>query len=447
MELFGSSGARGTLDAGVDPALIARVARETCRYAGADRIAIGRDGRVTGEAFAAGAAAGAMSAGTSVDRLGVVPTPAVGSYAAAHDMPGIMLTASHNPPPDNGIKLLHSDGGEFGIDMYRQIENRLDQGRSGSVAWDEFGSQRWIDDQPATYVDKLMSDLAGVNLSEWTIAVDGANGPGGVTTPTLLRKLGATVYTLNSHVDGRFPGRPPEPTPDVLDGLADLVIATEADIGIAHDGDADRAIFVDESGTVIDGAAAFAALAADVARPGDVIVTAVTASKRLVDVADEIGATVELTPVGAANIVSRVRELQEAGERVAIAGEANGGLFFPPINLARDGASAGVRFLRMLGDTPPHEHIAPYTGYTFTRRDIAVDDLETRRAMIERARVWANDQPGEVRTVDGVRLDADDWWVLVRASGTEPLVRIYAEAETHDDATALIGDVWAVIEG
>ncbi|MFW6449334.1 MAG: hypothetical protein ACOC0X_07310 [Halobacteriota archaeon] len=248
------------------------------------------------------------------------------------------------------------------------------------------------------------------------------------------------MHTLNADVDGRFPNRQPEPVPEVLGDLADAVVALDADLGVAHDGDADRAVFVDERGTVLDGGAVFAALAADAVDTGDTIVTGITASKRLVDIADDADAHLDLTRVGAAHILSRVRELEATGETVAIAGEENGGLVFPEHRLARDGAYTVGRLLRLVAERPASIVVEPHGDVAFRRHDLPYDDASDREAMLERAERWARTSPGRLRTVDGYRLDRGDGWVLVRPSGTEPLVRIYAEATDEATARALIDE-------
>lgn len=447
MNLFGSSGARGALKDGIDPPLAATIAGAATRHWEADRVAIGRDGRLTGPSFAAAATAGATAAGADVDRVGVAPTPAIQLYAEQEGIPAIVITASHNPAPHNGIKLFDAVGGELAVADYAAIERRLDTHAIATASWEQFGSERHVYGTNQRYRTALARrlDVDRIRAAQPTIVVDTANGPGGLTSPRLFRSLGCTVHTLNAELDGRFPGRRPEPIPDVLGPLADLVEAVDADLGIAHDGDADRAVFVDETGAVIDGGAAFAALAAAVTEPGDAIVSGMTASLRLADVARTQNADLELTRVGAAHIGSRVRELHAAGRPVAIAGEENGGIIFPQQRPTRDGAFTAGKFLALITDRTASQVIEPYSGYSFVRRDLPYEDGDHRDVMLDRALRWAHAQPGEIRTLDGVRIDRDDGWVLVRPSGTEQLIRVYAEAREADLAKEFVSTVVGAI--
>lgn len=449
MTLFGSSGARGPVEGEMPPATVTAIARAAVTEWEADRVAIGRDGRLTGPALAAAATAGATSGGADVVRLGVAPTPAIQHFAAANDLPAMVITASHNPPTDNGIKLAGPGGGEIPMDEYRSIGSRVAEGPPPMVDWHDFGSVEHVDGVNRRYAAALSAALRSPRVEDGGlhVVVDPANGPGGLATPRVLRSLGCTVDTINADLDGRFPNRRPEPIPDALEDLREVVPAMGADLGVAHDGDADRAVFVDETGTVIDGGAVFAALAEAVVEPGEAIVTGVTASRRLRDVADRTGARLELTRVGAAHIITRVRELQADGTPVAIAGEENGGIVFPEHRLTRDGAYTAGRVLALVVDEPASTTFEPYSDLVFRRTAVRYDTADERGALMERAREWATSADGSVTSVDGYRLDREEGWVLIRASGTEPLLRIYAEASDAATAESLLATAKAAITG
>jgi phosphomannomutase/phosphoglucomutase len=363
-----------------------------------------------------------------------------------------MITASHNPPRYNGVKLIGADGYELSREALERIEARLlrsdRDGHDASVTWEDVGRSGWVDGARRRYIEELLSavDRETIAAADLTVAVDPGHGAGAVTSPEFFRRLGCEVVTVNAQPDGRFPGRDPEPVAENLAELGRLVRIADADVGIAHDGDADRAIFFDERGTFVDGEAALAALAAAVLEPGDTTVSAVNVSQRLVDVADEAGADLDLTPIGSTYIVTRILGLTGEGRRVPIAGEGNGGVLFPPYRPARDGAYTAARFLELLADRSASEVVAPYDDYENVRINLPYEEGSTRRAMLRAAESFAGGADAEVTTIDGYRLDYGDAWVLARPSGTEPLVRVYAEARSGGRAAALAEELAAVLE-
>jgi phosphomannomutase/phosphoglucomutase len=450
MEVFGSSGTRGVANETVTPAFALRVARATATVLEADRIALGRDTRTSGEMLANAAASGLASGGADVDRLGVIPTPGLQAYADREGVPGIVITASHNPAPYNGIKLFEAGGRDLPVETIEAIEASFLEESFVSAAWDETGTERRIDDAPRAYREEVLEAvdrhrIAGADL---TVALDPGHGAGALTSPDLFRDLGCSVRTVHARPDGRFPGRDPEPVEANLGDLKRLVETGEADVGIAHDGDADRAIFVDENGEYVRGDAALAALAAAELEPGDVAVSAVNVSGRLADAAEAAGADLELTRIGSTWIVDRVTTLREAGERVPIAGEGNGGVVFPRYRLARDGAYTAARFLELLVDRPASEVIAEYDDYHTVRANVTYDSDAAREGMLDAVAVRAESERdgAEVTTTDGYRLDYGDGWVLARESGTEPLVRVVAEARDPGRARELLEGMRRAIE-
>ncbi|WP_435319782.1 phosphoglucosamine mutase [Haloarchaeobius sp. TZWSO28] len=441
MKVFGSSGTRGVANEELTPDFVLRVAKAAGTAWNADRVAIARDTRATGEMLADAAVAGLTSVGVDVDRLGVVPTPGAQVYAESEGVPAMMITASHNPPEYNGVKLIGTDGVELAVSDLERVEDILLTEKFEAASWDEVGHVTTVEDACDRYVDQLLDavDTEKIADADLTVALDPGHGAGALTSPEFFRRLGCRVVTVNAQPDGHFPGRDPEPVPENLEDLGRLVRATGADVGIAHDGDADRAIFYDENGDYVEGDATLAALAAAELGPDDTTVSAVNVSQRLVDVANETGATLELTPIGSTNIITRIEELQAKGEHVPVAGEGNGGIFFPDYRLTRDGAYVGARFLELVADRPVSEIVAPYSGYHNVRRNVEYDSESERAAMLAAAEQRAEaDDEADLDTKDGYRLDYGDAWVLARPSGTEPLVRIYAEAKDEDRAVSLV---------
>jgi len=443
MKVFGSSGTRGVANEALTPEFVLKVAKAAGTVWRADRVAVARDTRVSGRMLANAAVSGLASVGMDVDRLGVVPTPGAQAYAEREGIPAMMITASHNPPEYNGVKLIGADGVELSVGDLEQIEQKLLAELFETVPWNELGGEREIDGVGRDYVDQLFDvvDREAIADANLTVALDPGHGAGALTSPDFFRELGCDVVTINAQPDGFFPGRNPEPVPENLADLGRLVEATDADVGIAHDGDADRAIFYDETGSYVEGDATLAALAAAELGPGDTTVAAVNVSQRFVDVVEERDASLELTPIGSTNIITRIRKLRAAGESVPIAGEGNGGIFFPDYRVTRDGAYTAAKFLELLSERRASEVVAPYSDYHNVRVNVEYDTDAERETLLAAVEAYATDADGEVTTTDGYRVDYGDAWVLARPSGTEPIVRIYAEAREESRARALTDEV------
>jgi phosphomannomutase/phosphoglucomutase len=469
MELFGSSGVRGVVGEFVTPPFVARIATAATATVEAERVAIGRDTRVHGDLFADAASSGVAAAGAAVDRLGVLPTPAVAAYADREGVPALVLTASHNPPEYSGIKLLDADGVECGVDVLDAIEaayarlvdepahvDRSDDRSDADVgtgdgagdgmghagigeeyaAWDATGRIEHVDGAAAEYRDAILAavDSDAIAAADLTVAVDPGHGAGCTVTPALFRELGCQVVTVNAAPDGRFPNRASEPTPETLTDLGRLVRSADADLGVAHDGDADRAIFCDETGEVIPGASSFAAVAAATVEDGDVVVSAANASQRLVDAVDDAGGTLDLVRIGSTYIVARVREHQAGGERVPIAGEGNGGVLFPSYRPVPDGAYLAARFAGLVARRPASEVVGPFADYESVRHNVGYETAPEREAMLDAVEAVAAEADADITTIDGYRLDRETGWLMARPSGTEPVVRIIAESSDAEQA-------------
>ncbi|WP_254272674.1 phosphoglucosamine mutase [Haloarcula marina] len=450
MHVFGSSGVRGVAGEELTPRYVSRVAEA----AGSvwrdeyDRVAVARDTRTTGRTYANAATSGLTGTGFDVDRLGVVPTPGLQAHCERKGIPGLMVTASHNPPAYNGVKLVGGDGVELARGTLDRVEAALNGDVAAQVPWDAVGEDRSIENARRRYREDVVGavDRERIADADLTVVVDPGHGAGSLTSPDLFRELGCTVHTVNAQPDGHFPGRDPEPVAANLEDLRAYVESTDADLGIAHDGDADRAMFVDERGNHIEGDAAIAALAAAELDAGEGVVSAVNASQRLVDVVEAADATLSLTPIGSTHIVSRIRRLESEGTHVTLAGEGNGGILFPDYRIARDGAYTAARFCELLADAPASDVVEPYTDYYNVRRNLRVETEADREAMLDGIEAHAREAVADLDTTDGWRLDYGDGWVLARPSGTEPVVRVYAEARAPERAEELAGEMVAATE-
>jgi len=446
MDLFGTAGIRGDVTERVTPGLVLDVARalgDHAREAGDREFVVGRDGRVTGPALAAAAEAGLASAGAEVRRIGQVPTPALAF--ASRGRRGVMLTASHNPPTDNGVKAF-VDGVEYGEVAEAAVEGRVADG-ADPVDWDEWGDGADEDvlDAYRSAVVEYARDF-GVDPEGVRVAVDCGNGMSAVATPQVLRELGADVVTLNATVDGHFPGRESKPTPESLSDLREFVADGAADFGIGHDGDSDRIVVVGGDGEVVHEDTVLAILAERYVRASDaadpVVVTTPNASGRIDERVEAAGGRVERVALG--YLHDGIASVREVGGDVAFAAEP-----WKHVHTAFgdwiDAVASAAVFTRLVADEGLDGLRAPVTERPYRKVSVGCPDDGKAAAMERLAETLPAAFPdAEVDSEYGVRLTFPDAsWTLVRPSGTEPYVRVYAE---HDDVDPFVEEVAGVVE-
>ena len=441
--LFGTNGVRGVANKELTVEMIARLAATVGAFLGRE-IAIGRDGRTTSPMFRDAAISGLLSVGCNVHDAGMLPTPAL-QHAVKHNGldGGIMITASHNPPEFNGIKVIASDGVEIPREHEAEIEETYFGEGPEPSPWDTIGSIGTLQALEA-YNEAVKShvDAAAIREAGLKIAIDPGNGVAALTAPEIARDLGCNVYTVNVNVNGRFSGRDSEPRPDNLDGLKRLVRASGADLGIAFDGDGDRSMFVDEKGEVQWGDRSVALLAKDfmAKNPGERVVSAVNSSKVLDDVVTAAGGSVVRTKVGSV-VISRVM----VDQGIMFGGEENGGIMYGPHLQVRDGSMAMALMLEIMAKAkkPLSELFDELPRYHQLKDRVPCPEELKERAL--EALRGSVDAP-EVGTIDGVRLGYEDGsWILFRPSGTEPVFRIYAEAGSPERVAELVDEHKALI--
>jgi phosphomannomutase/phosphoglucomutase len=305
--LFGTNGVRGVVNEELTVERITRLTASAGAVLGG-RIAIGTDGRTSSPMFRDAAVSGLLSVGCDVRDAGMLPTPALQLAVRRLGLDGgLMITASHNPPEFNGVKVMAGDGVEAPKNVEESIEELFLGGGPELRPWDQVGSVSGLNaltEYKAAVVSHVDADLIrGAGLK---IAIDPGNGVATLAAPEIARRLGCEVHTINSDIDGRFPGRTSEPRPDTLHGLSALVEASEADLGIAFDGDGDRSMFVDETGAVQWGDRSVALVAREFVRrnPGAEVATAVSSSRVVEDVVTEAGGRLVWTKVGSV-VISR----------------------------------------------------------------------------------------------------------------------------------------------
>ena len=430
--MFGTSGIRGPVGNEVTAGLALRVGRAL--GAETDRVVVGRDARESGEVLVDALASGLRELGTDAVDLGVAATPTV---ARAVDWEGadagVAVTASHNPPADNGLKLWQPSGQAYDADGRRRIVERIEADDPDLRPWDRLGDRTAVD-ATDRHVDAL---AAAVEPPELSVAVDLGNGAGRVTVEALL-ELGCDVETLNAQPDGRFPGRPSEPTAEHCTALATLVAESDHDLGIAHDGDADRTRAVAADGTFLSGDATLALLAAEAADPGERVAVPVDTSLAVEDHLESRDVAVTRTPVGDVHVAAAATEPD-----VAFGGEPSGAWIWPDATLCPDGPLAAVRLAAMAAAEPLASRLEALPSYPTRRANVEVDDKRATMAAVEER---VRERYDDVGTLDGVRVETADGWFLVRASGTQPLVRLTAEARDADRAETLLAETRELVE-
>ena len=450
--IVSASGIRGIVGQGLTPEVAARygaafaahlAARPPGRGSGGRGVVlVGRDSRVSGSALLDAASAGVRAAGLDVCDLGVVGTP-TGLLAVAEDeaaVGGLLVTASHNPAEWNGLKLVSAEGRFLSPDAGRDVQRRVE----GEIAWApplETGVRSAREGATAAHIARILAlplvDGARIRERRMHVALDCARGAGGLILPPLLERLGCRVSGLDLEADGRF-SRPPEPLPEHLGQLSELVVATGAEVGFAVDPDVDRLALVDEHGRPVgeDWTLALAVEFVAAREPGPVV-TNLSSSRSVQDAAERVGAPFHRTPVAEANVVARMLEVG-----AAIGGEGNGGVIYPKLHLTRDAPLAAALILQFLAESGATlgQLLDARASYRIVKRKVPRRGLEVREVL---AALAAATPPGVERDVrDGIRLDwPDRSWIHARPSGTEPVFRIMAEAP--DEALARARADWA----
>jgi len=431
-ELFGTDGVRGIANEELTVEMAVNLGRVmgTLRRG---RIAVAMDTRISSHMLKCAVIAGVTSTGSDVVDLGIAPTPALQYYVKCKKevKGGIAVTASHNPREYNGIKFIQDDGREFTRDMDEESE-RIYKSKSFRIArWDEVG-QVYHDDYVRLYIDGILSkvDVDEIARRRFKVVLDCGNGAACMTSPYILKELGCEVITINSHPDGRFPARNPEPVEENLEMLKKTVKAVGADLGIAHDGDADRATYVDEKGRFISEDVILALMAKYYVEKngGGKVVTPVSSSRCVEDVVKEAGGEIVYTPVGSPVVAETMLKVN-----AVFGGEGNGGLIFPEHLLARDGAMSFSRILELMAveGKPISELVKDIPKYHMIKTKLPCRDKLKLLEGLRREFPDAN-------FTDGARIDYEDGWLLIRPSGTEPIARIFAEGKTENRAKELL---------
>ncbi len=433
--MFGTSGIRGEFGTDVTAGLALCVGRALASE-GRNRVVVGRDPRKTGPVLMDALVAGLRECGANVVQLGEVPTPTVARSVEWYDADGgVTVTASHNPPSDNGLKLWSADGSAVVNDEQDAIEERLRSDAYDVQPWDEIGGLRSVSTARRRHV-KAIADAVTVN-PPLRIVVDVGNGSGRLTADA-LRRLGCDVETMNAVPDGTFPARPSEPTAENCAQLRRVVAESDADFGVAHDGDADRMLAVTETGRFVSGDILLALFARREAQPGSRVAVPIDASMAVQDELARLGADTTYTRVGDGHVAARTTESD-----VVFGGEPSGAWIWPSLTRCPDGPLAAAKLAALVADNGSLDALVDDVHAVPIRRESVRTDANDE--VVERVRAMVTDRFENVTTVDGVRVDCDDGWFLVRASGTEPLVRVTAEARDDDGMQSLFESAFDLV--
>jgi phosphoglucosamine mutase len=410
---FGTDGVRGVVGADLTAELVERIGKAATLWAGAGRVLVGRDTRGSGPELEQAVARGISSAGGNAVLGGVLPTPAV-AYLA--DGLGMVVSASHNPPEYNGVKVFR-DGGKLVDEQEEAIESLFDAAAVGG------GSREHLADAADPYLAHVL-DACGSDLSQLKIGVDCANGAFSALAPHGFEALGAEVHTIGAEPDGANINIGCGATD--LTALQRLVTSESLDLGVAFDGDGDRMLAVDEHGDVVDGDQILAVLA--LALGVDVVAVTVMTNLGFHTLMEENGVRVVTTPVGDRYVSEALRR-----EGALLGGEQSGHVIWLPNHATGDGLAAALLLCRALGGRSLSEAAAAMPRLPQAKRNVSVARRELTPAIVEEAD----------------RLNAElgaTGRVLVRPSGTEPLVRVLAEAENAPDAEKLCASIAALVE-
>jgi phosphoglucosamine mutase len=419
MKLFGSSGIRGIANKDVTPELALKVG--LVLGSRKKTAVIGRDPRVSAPMIEHALIAGLTASGCDVTEVGLVTTPTL-AYAARDYECGVMVTASHNPSEYVGIKLWNPDGMAFDSAQQDEIEKAIEEENFTRVPWNLIGKFEEDGNAIRAHMNRIKKLVGSSSLK---IVLDCGCGAGGTISPYLLQELGCEVITLNAQPDGHFPARNPEPTDENLSMLKKTVVDFGADLGIAHDGDADRMMAVDEKGNFVSGDELLAIFGLyECGSSKGTVVVPVDTSMMVDDFLK--GSEIVRTRVGDVYVAEGIKKCG-----AIYGGEPSGSWIFPKISYCPDGVYAAARLVDIVSEKKLSELREELPCYATKRGTLPCANEKKAEFM---KKVKAKLEPlGEVLDIDGIRVEMENGWVLVRPSGTEAKVRITAEARENVD--------------
>lgn len=437
-KLFGSSGVRGVVNVDLTPLLATKIGLAVATLSKAKSTLVARDTRVSGLMLENALVSGLLAGGVNVNCLGVLPTPALAYLTKKMGADaGVMITASHNPPQYNGVKIFNSDSMAYDEENQDRIEKIIEK--------ENFRLADWRNVSEASSIDKSQLYTAIISKTvklrkKWRVIVDPGCGATYDLASTIFRNLECKVTAINAQSDGFFPARSPEPNAESLKPLAKIVQELGANIGIAYDGDGDRAAFIDEEGKFVDFDRVLSAYAAYVTKKkdGGIVITNVEASMCIEKMVKAYGGKVVRTKVGDVYVAEAIKK-----HDALFGGEPCGAWINPQFHYCPDGIISSVLLLKALEEEGKKlsEFVAETPRYITLRENVACENGIKHKVVENVGRGLKSVFPAykEFSKVDGVRLALENGWILVRASGTESLVRLTVEGESLKAAKEIMG--------
>lgn len=436
---FGTNGIRGLFTA-LTPLLVLKAAQAFGVYSKKGKILVARDMRITGECLSNAVKSGLASVGCEVLYLDLCSAPAAEFMLKKENANGlIIVTASHNPPEWNALKFVDKSGIPISRERGEQIEKLMENVEL--VKWNEIKPMRKIENGTTEHINAIEknTDLEKIKKAKLKIALDFGNGTSALYA-NMFRKIAETTE-INSKIDGKFPGRFSEPSEANVKGLIDLIKNGDYRAGFAWDGDGDRFVMVDEKGNFVIGDKVFALSVLLLTKTKKIrkVITTIATSRVVEDVAKKGGAETIYTKVGAPYLSEAARK-----ENWDIAGEEVGGVIWKEISLAKDGLATSMKMLELISEKQLSKWVAELPQYYNAKTKIAVPKEKKEKIIEEFAKIQVEKRK-DIITIDGVRINFSDSWVIVRASGTEDYIRLFAEAKTKERAENLVKEYKKII--
>lgn len=434
------SGVRGIVGEGLTPEVVMNFAMAYGTFAKNGKVVVGRDPRVSGEMVKNAVVAGLLSVGCDIIDIGVCPTPTTQiAVEKLHAAGGIMITASHNPIMWNGLKLLDSSGLFLDAEQGEKILQISKTKNYPFKSWDKIGKLTKYDNAVQDHFQEILKleyiNIEKIRAREFKVVLDCVCGAGSVIIPELLEHFGCKITKLNCEPTGLFP-RNPEPLPENLTEVCKAVKDNNADIGFVVDPDSDRLALISDKSEPMGEEKTLALVVKHflTKKQGTVVINAST-SRITEDVAREAGSEVIRTKVGEINVAKKMQEID-----AAIGGEGNGGVILPDVHLGRDapiGVALTLQHLAEFGGSIS-ELEATLPKYVITKDKVALDNIDPKQALQKINNLYAHEN---LDFTDGIKILRDRSWIHIRASNTEPIIRVIAEAPTAEESKRLCAEI------